>query len=115
METVCIGLVTLESFRHRGWGWEEKLPNHFSTGNLPLRYSGVNLFMKGRVNVLFQLFIPCFTCAEVLIELSCCSVHHFSDNGLNTNWGFIILFIYLFLNVMTTATSCGVLLYRKQL
>lgn len=75
-------------------GGEEKLPNHFSTGNLPLRYSGVNLFMKGRVNVLFQLFIPCFTRAEALVELSSCSVHRFSDERLNIKWGFKMLFIY---------------------
>lgn len=108
METVCIGLLTLKSFRHRAWGWEERLPNHFSTGNLSLRYSGVNLFMKGRVTVLcvFQLCIPCFTCTEVLLKLSSCSVDRLSHNRLNINCGFII-FCFYFFNVMTKGNHAG--------
>lgn len=89
----------------------EKLPNRFSTGNWPQRFSGANLFMNGRLSVhtLFHLPFPTFTCS-VGPNVSSCSVDGFYDDRLIISWVFIIFFFptwFLWLKQLFAGSLCS--------
>lgn len=94
METVCIGLLTLKSFRH----WRGRKSYLITFQQEAYRRDTlvlICLWREGWTYLLFSSFlVPAFH-----VQKSCLSP---AADRLNINWGFIIL-------------SCRVLLYRKQL